>query len=352
MPAQTLIRNPKKIPSGDAALRDYEVVRERVRETLLIGQRKIELQKVLTYFETGKYLDGHILLAGNSAERYGGEVVEKLANDLDVSDTLLYQCLQGYRAFKILYARTISFPLTWAHYRAAMRIADERERLALVEQAAKEDWNSREMEVVVRNRRWAKRISGPDDKKPAPLPLVCLGPFYTYKVIQPESIHSQSKEMLLDMGFGYVVEMSLFPKVRFPVETIVTGVQDKFTLIKAEAADEESLYTYKAYVRSVIDGDTLKLEFELGFGGRRRETIRLNYIDCPEMDTPEGRAAKKFVEKELSACEFITVKSIRTRQEKWGRYLGDVFFQRKGKGPLIYLNQLLLDKGHAVRVKR
>ena len=78
-----------------------------------------------------------------------------------------------------------------------------------------------------------------------------------------------------------------------------------------------------------------------------------------EMDTPEGQAAKRFVEAELAlhkeggqaACDFLTVKSIRTRQEKWGRYLGDVFYMKKGSSAPIYLNQLLLDKRHAVRVR-
>ncbi len=129
------------------------------------------------------------------------------------------------------------------------------------------------------------------------------------------------------------------------------GIEGGDALAKAEGAAEDVLYTYKAYVEKVLDGDTLKLEFELGFGSRKQETIRLNHIDCPELNTPEGQAAKRFVERELSACEFITVKSVRTRKEKWGRYLGDVFYQKEGKGKLVYLNQLLLDKGHAVRVR-
>ena len=38
------------------------------------------------------------------------------------------------------------------------------------------------------------------------------------------------------------------------------------------------------------------------------------------------------------------------RKEKWGRYLGDIFYINKA-GKQVYLNNLLLEKGHAVRVR-
>ena len=111
-----------------------------------------------------------------------------------------------------------------------------------------------------------------------------------------------------------------------------------------------SLYNYKAFVERVIDGDTLKLEIDTGFDEQCRETIRLRGIDCPELDTPEGQAAKRFVERELAYCDFIILKSTRTRKEKWGRYLGDIFYTDKA-GKQQYLNNRLLETGHAVKVR-
>ena len=359
--------SPKQVTT---AFYSYASLRDRVKKTLLEGQQKIEKQKVLTYWETGKQLHEHIFAYEARAEQYGKSVVEKLAKDLDLSSTLLYQCLQFYRSFKNLHAR-VNSSLTWAHYRAAMRIPEEKRRLAVIEQASEDEWTSRELEIKVRNYNWSERIWGDGKTKPPRLPLVCLGPFYTYKVIRPETIHSRSQELLLDLGFSHVLEMNLFEE-KFAAGTIVTSAKKTGPLVKAEGAAEDSLYTYKAYVEKVIDGDTLKVEFELGFGNRKRETIRLNHIDCPPIDTPEGRAAKRFVESQLSACEFITIKSVRTRKEKFGRYLGDVFFsprptvygraatKQEGKivgrrletsTSMIYLNQLLLDKGYAVRVR-
>ena len=344
-----------------SAITSYAQLRSKLRETLLEGQRKIEREKVLTYWQTGKHLHEHIFPQEGRAKHYGQEVIEKLAQDLQISDSVLYQCLQAYRAFKNLYARTNSFDLTWAHLRAAMRIPDEKKRMALIEQAAKEKWTSRDLEIKVRNLNWDQRIADSEGKAPAKLPFVCLGPFYHYRIIQPETIHSHSRELLIDLGFSYLEELRLFSDKKIPPGTLVTSSKDArgryslekvFTPSSVPGSPDDLLYTFKAYVERVIDGDTLKVEFELGLGNWHPETIRLNHIDCPEMNTPEGKAAKKFVEAQLSGCDFITVKSVQTKREKWGRYLGEVFFQKKGASLPVYLNQLLLDKGHAVRIRR
>lgn len=344
--------------SGSSALSSYPRLRLKVRQTLLEGQQNIDRQKVLTYWQTGKHIHEHLFFHEGRAEHYGKAVIERLSADLEISSKILYQCLQGYRTFKNFHARGNSqlLPPTWAHLRAAMRIPDEKKRLSLIRQAVEEDWKSRKLEIEVRNHNWSerKRLSKLHGKRASVLPVVCLGPFYMYQIISPETIHSRARELLLDLGFSHVLEMSVFPQARFAPGSIVTSAKDargRYSVVKVKEASPDSLYTYKAYVERVLDGDTLKLEFQLGFGNRMRETIRLNGIDCPEIDTPKGRAAKKFVEAELAGSEFITVKSIRTRKEKWGRYLGDVFYARNAKGPLIYLNQLLLEKGLAVKIR-
>ena len=195
------------------------------------------------------------------------------------------------------------------------------------------------------------------EKKTMPLPRVRLGPFHTYQIIRPETVHGEKRQLVMDCGFSFKKELSQFVGVRFAEGAIVASVKNgrgySLKAIKRPAKNpNDLLYTYKAYVLGVIDGDTLKVDFRLGFGDRKGETIRLAYINCPERDTPEGQAAKKFVESQLSDCDFVTVKSIKTRKEKWGRYLGDVFFRKRGSaGVPVYLNQLLLDQGHAVKIE-
>ncbi len=105
----------------------------------------------------------------------------------------------------------------------------------------------------------------------------------------------------------------------------------------------DRLYTYKAFVERVIDGDTIHVQIDLGFDVWHRETIRLRGIDAFEIDEARGKRAKAFVERELKNEPFVILKS--TRDDKYGRYLGDIVY-----GKNRYLNQELLDQKLAVRM--
>ena len=107
----------------------------------------------------------------------------------------------------------------------------------------------------------------------------------------------------------------------------------------------------------VIDGDTLTLDIELP-RSEMVEKMRLRGIDCPEMDTTEGRAAKRFVEGLMSDAGQITV--VTSKVDKYDRYLADVYLKLKSvtlPSPAstaegeIFLNNVLLENGHAVPMK-
>jgi micrococcal nuclease len=59
---------------------------------------------------------------------------------------------------------------------------------------------------------------------------------------------------------------------------------------------------YRAHVTGVADGDTLDLVIDIGFGLTMVDRVRMygpdllgpEGINCPEKNTPEGVAAKKF----------------------------------------------------------
>ena len=359
--------NPPKMFQLDRTLRDYTALKARVHEVLILGRERIEQEFMRMRYDTGLLINEHVRL--NEAHAgYGTQAIEKLGKDMDFDVTELRRFAQFAAAFPIRGGRReLGFNLPWTHYRKLMIVKDDARRWELALEAEKKGWSFEEVEARVR---YAVGKDG-EEKEPSRLPFVCLGPFFTYKIIRPETIHSRSPELLLDLGFGQALETALFPKARFGAETIVTAGPVPWSLVRAEGAEEGSLYTYKAYVERVIDGDTLKVEFQLGFGSRKREIIRLNHIDCPELSTPEGQAAKRFVESELSKCESITVKSVKTRKEKWGRYLGDVFYtpardikipagstrsigsgyEKPGSARPVYLNQLLIDQGHAVALR-
>lgn len=384
----------------------YVALRDKVREVLLQGQRKIEEAKVLTYWNTGQSIQQHILQNKERAE-YGRRIIERLAEDLEVDESVLRRCFEFAKKFSQSKIHAARHELTWAHYRALIAVPDEKKRLALADKAAKEKWSSRELGIEIRNLLWDKRVEI-SDGKPSLLPVPVLGPFYTYQITkldefsktrqivvgakattaQPESIHPEVPSRVLDLGFSSKKDMVLFPACKLQAGSIVTSVKDgkgnyslrlqttdhrlqqTNTQHSSLNAQDSLLYTYKAFVTKVIDGDTLKVEIDIGFGDWHGETIRLKGIDCPEIDTPEGQSAKRFVERQLRNCEHIIVKSIQTRKEKWGRYLGDVILPARDrrppraallrgkqtsdcgeKGDLVYLNNLLLEKGHAVRVR-
>ena len=85
-------------------------------------------------------------------------------------------------------------------------------------------------------------------------------------------------------------------------------------------------FTYFAKLDRVIDGDTLLIEFDVGFFITLKEKVRLIGINAPELDTAEGKKAKAFIEKELIDANLI----VETRKkEKFGRYLAFVYYDKK-----------------------
>lgn len=50
----------------------------------------------------------------------------------------------------------------------------------------------------------------------------------------------------------------------------------------------EGLWRYRARLVRVVDGDTLELEVDLGFGARYAAAIRLLGVDAPELPSADG----------------------------------------------------------------
>lgn len=89
-------------------------------------------------------------------------------------------------------------------------------------------------------------------------------------------------------------------------------------------------FTYHAVVVRVIDGDTVKLDIDLGFGvWMRNHSIRLLGVHAPELfsgnDRAAGAAAKAALEKMIPAGSDIVLQSMKDRTDKYGRYLGQLW---------------------------
>jgi hypothetical protein len=374
-----------------ALAQDYSTLRNKVRWTLLLGQAKIEQEKVRTYWQTGKLIHDHIFHHKDRAD-YGYRVLENLSKDLDLDESLLDRTLKFYRVFPKIPATWQE--LTWSHFRTLMTVSDPVKQRELAKLAVENELGARDLEIKIRNLNWTKRIESNGEEIPK-LAVPELGRFWTYKIIRPQLVHSKSKVLLLDLGFQSTIELDLFPNhAKFKDGDIVRSVKSKsgtysLTNVGAQfiapkdkgvmnhAPTNAVLYTYQCFVERVIDGDTLKVEIDLGFKHRFRLTLRLRGIDAFEMDTAAGKRAKAFVERALHRAPFVTIKS--TRDDKYGRYLADVFYDEAAsirgsglpslrgrrsrtksldfardpepvEGQSTYLNQYLLDERLAVKV--
>ena len=103
----------------------------------------------------------------------------------------------------------------------------------------------------------------------------------------------------------------------------------------------------------VVDGDTVDVDIDLGFGvWLRKQRIRLYGIDTPESRTRDkvekvyGLAAKDFLSKMLSTGE-MSIKTHKDAKGKFGRILGELFM-KTSVGELS-VNQSLVENSHAVR---
>lgn len=82
------------------------------------------------------------------------------------------------------------------------------------------------------------------------------------------------------------------------------------------------MWEYRARVKSVIDADTLSLAVDLGFDIWHDIRLRVEGLDCPERNTPDGRAASLFAITLLGVPAYVTV---RTRFDRsFARYVGAV----------------------------
>jgi micrococcal nuclease len=106
-----------------------------------------------------------------------------------------------------------------------------------------------------------------------------------------------------------------------------------------------SLYVYRARVSRVVDGDTLDLDVDLGMEITKACRVRLLGINAPEMDSPEGKVAKAYVNDWVSKHPQVLIHTVKDRREKYGRYLATIGTEEMG---VPTLNQSLLDMGLAV----
>ena len=111
---------------------------------------------------------------------------------------------------------------------------------------------------------------------------------------------------------------------------------------------ERVMYEYKATVTKVYDGDTITVDFDLGFGIiLKKQTIRLFGINTPEVrgaEKADGIISRDALRQRILGKQVI-IKTSKDKKGKYGRWLGEVFVADEN------INQWLISEGYAKEYK-
>ena len=129
------------------------------------------------------------------------------------------------------------------------------------------------------------------------------------------------------------------------LEQYVDALGKKLNLIAKDA----ELFHYKAIVQSVYDGDTCRVDIDLGMGmWIRNEKLRLTRINAPEMtgaDKVAGTASRDFLRNLIDGQEVI-IETLKDQRGKYGRYLAEIWLEQNGAW--VNINDELVAAGHAI----
>lgn len=106
----------------------------------------------------------------------------------------------------------------------------------------------------------------------------------------------------------------------------------------------QKMYQYKIKkFNKIVDGDTVDIDIDLGFGITISHRVRLKYIDAAETRTSDltekakGLAAKEWLKKELSREGEWIIET--TKEDKYGRFLGTLYCV----GDAVSINERMLN---------
>jgi hypothetical protein len=309
-------------------------VQKIIQETERKIIQKVNREKVEMCWQIGKIIDEH-LLQNNRAD-YGKKLFSTLAKDISIAEKTLYQMRSFYKSYPVLPKPESG--LHWTHYRNLISVKDEEKRKYLEELTISKRFGANNLQREISKskprpqKNFVKKLS------------VTRGKVFTYKLAK----FSDSSESFVDCGFKVFTEI----KTSFKNEgEIFESVKKSETFgLKKSSATAKEVYTYKAILDRVVDGDTIKVTLDLGFKIRHQEILRLAKINAPEASTSKGKKSAQALQNILKDVPFLIIKT--NKSDIYGRYIADVFLAEKFEtNPQktadsgIYLNQLLLDRG-------
>ena len=115
------------------------------------------------------------------------------------------------------------------------------------------------------------------------------------------------------------------------------------------------MYEYRATLLKIVDGDTVDVDIDLGFGVIfANQRIRLYGIDTPESRTRDleekkcGKLAAKYIEDHIKVGSTFTLRTRLDGKGKFGRILGELICFIPEYDREMSLNTAMIQKNLAV----
>jgi len=318
----------------------------------LAAQKVLEYERLKTYWQIGKEIIASV--AASKGELHPGEALYgKISHDirrdmgLDLSADYVGRMVQFYRNYPRFPKGTT---LTFTHYLALQRIKNPVLRLRLEKNAIKKKLSALEVKEEVARMNLKSRTLSSKSRQSKRLKCERGEPYVYY--VRPQITLSGRESFCIDCGFKINTSLPKNQPFAPDQRRIIRSVkEDGGYTIHYYRQGQDKLYTYAATVNRVLDGDTLDVAIDVGFGIGLSDRLRLAGINAPEIRTPAGRLALKFLKDYLKKCPIIIIRT--SKSGKYGRWLGDIFAKPGSKEPHRiaaegeYLNQIMLDKGLA-----
>jgi len=323
-----------------------KTLKQEIQDTGKRIKQTIETEKVGVYWRMGKHIQTHLLENKDKAD-YGEKLIVRLAVDINISESLLHRIVLFYNTFPILAARPV---LTWTHYKALLPVKDKEKRERYIDKIKEDSLSVKELRDLITDEE-QKQATVTDSAQEKKKLSFLRGVPFVYRIKRIDYLKPNKSKLVVDCGFNIFTGVDIININEFaPDQTVRVKKVSKRYILQKTNVPLNQIYTYKAYVEKVLDGDTIWATLDLGFNIFIRQKIRLHKIDAALLETEQGKKAFEYINNKLKPLDFIVVKT--HWRDKFDRYLADIFYlpqeedflevSKKGK----FLNQELVDKGH------
>jgi endonuclease YncB( thermonuclease family) len=324
----------------EIAKKTYLNLLKNIQNFLSASQEEIAKTKINLFWQIGREINE--FLQKNPKETVSG-ITQILEADLKIHKNNIYKMHQFFQTYPKI--PSINQALTWSHYRSLIRVKDEEERVKLEKLVEEKSLGSRALQQKINQinqaKKQTKKIKNQASKTKEKLNFK-RGLLYFYQAAKRKG----SDSLFIDLGF------KVFKKIdkNFKEGDLLISkkIGEEFFFEKSEVK-KSSTYTYKAFVNRIIDGDSINVNLDLGFGIFQEKTLRLAQINAAEISSKEGEIAKEKLIEILRDAPFLIVKT--NQIDTFGRYISDIFFKTQELDEHetakngIYLSQALLDAG-------